>query len=120
MTIAASADDGEATEQPRAVVIHTDAAEFHRFERMKECYASPKCGDKDPGLLAHPHLTRSRPPPRKMCAQEVTSSNDFAAVVQKLEEIEREARELIEPAVQLIKTCADRAASRGGRETFAR
>jgi hypothetical protein len=54
MTIAASADDGEATEQPRAVVIHTDAAEFHRFERMKECYASPKCGDKDPGCSRIP------------------------------------------------------------------
>jgi len=29
-------------------------------------------------------------------------SNDFAAVVQKLEEIKGEARELIEPTLQLI------------------
>jgi hypothetical protein len=55
-----------------------------------------------------------------LSAQRDWESNDFAAVVQKLDEIEREARELIEPALQLIKTCADRAAIRGGRETSAR
>jgi hypothetical protein len=42
-------------------------------------------------------------------------SNDYAALVQKLKDIEQEAHDLIEPVSFLTTTCGNRAANRGGR-----